>query len=150
VSYDIFWSFTVALRLLAAHSTSSSAERNWTLWGRVYTSARTALGLERAKKLITFCFNDHCRVADQNDFHLLLETVENLLADDSNEAAEEAGGAAAAAASNAAVARGRDASPPAVIAEQEVHRYTWYIFRNMVHSGSGQNSNLHLDGHADG
>jgi hypothetical protein len=122
----------VALRLLAAHSTSASTERNWTLWGRVYTSARTALGLERAKKLIMFCFNDRCRVADQNDFHLLLETVENLLADESNEAAEEAvaglheaaveaGGAAAAAASSAAVARGRDASPPAVIAEQEGH-----------------------------
>jgi hypothetical protein len=62
---------------------------------------------------------DRCRVADQHDFHLLLETVENLLADESNEAAEEdvaglheaaveAGGAAAAVASNAAVARGRD------------------------------------------
>jgi hypothetical protein len=80
----------VVLRLLAAHSTSASTERNWTLWGRVYTSARTALGLERAKKLIVFCFNNRCRVADQNDFHLLLETVENLLADESNEAAEEA------------------------------------------------------------
>jgi hypothetical protein len=120
----------VALRLLAAHSTSASTERNWTLWGRVYTSARTALGLERAKKLIMFCFNDRCRVADQNDFHLLLETVENLLADESNEAAEEAvaglheaaveaGGLAAAAATSAAVARGSDASPLAVIAEQE-------------------------------
>jgi hypothetical protein len=77
-----------------------------------------------------FCFNDRCRVADQNNFHLLLETVENLLADESNVAAEEAvaglheaaveaGGAAVAAASNAAVARGKDASPQAVIAEQE-------------------------------
>jgi hypothetical protein len=36
----------VALRLLAAHSTSASTERNWTLWGRVYTSVRTALDLE--------------------------------------------------------------------------------------------------------
>jgi hypothetical protein len=88
------------------------------------------LGLERAKKLIVFCFNDCCLVADQNDFHLLLETVENLLADENNEAAEEAvagvheaaveaGGVAAAAASSAAVARGSDASPLVVIAEQE-------------------------------
>lgn len=109
----------VALRLLAAHSTSASTERNWTLWGRVYTSARTALGLDRAKKLIMYCFNDRCRVADQNDFHMLLETVENLLSDESSEAAEEAcaalheaaadaGGAAAAAAAatSSAVARG--------------------------------------------
>jgi ElaB/YqjD/DUF883 family membrane-anchored ribosome-binding protein len=77
-----------------------------------------------------FGFSDRCSVADQNDFHLLLETVENLLAEESNAAAEEAiaglhetaveaGGAAVAAASNAAVARGKDASPPAVIAEQE-------------------------------
>ena len=55
----------------------------------MYTSARTALGLERANKLIMFCFNDRCRVAKQNDFHMLLETVENLLSDD-GKAAEEA------------------------------------------------------------
>ena len=81
----------------------------------MYTSARTALGLERANKLIMFCFNDRCRVAKQNDFHMLLETVENLLSDDGkaaeeavaglHEAAAEAGGAAAAA-SAVAVARG--------------------------------------------
>jgi hypothetical protein len=127
----------VALRLLAAHSTSACTERSWTLWGRVCTSARTGLDLERAKKLIVFCFNDRCRVADQNDLHLLLETVENLLADESNEAAEEAvaglheaaveaGGVAAAAASSAAVARGSDASPLAVIAEQEGDADGWW------------------------
>jgi hypothetical protein len=64
---------------------------------------------ERTKKLVMFCFNDRCRVADQNDFHLLLETVENLVSDESDEAATDAvtglreaavgaGGAAAAAA----------------------------------------------------
>jgi hypothetical protein len=36
----------VTQRLLAAHSTSGSTERNWTLWGRLYTSARAALALE--------------------------------------------------------------------------------------------------------
>ena len=81
----------------------------------MYTLARTALGLERAKKLIMFCFNDRCRGAKQNDFHILLSTVENLLSDESSEVAVEAvgglheaaadsGGSAAAAA--AAVARG--------------------------------------------
>ena len=99
----------------------------------MYTTARTALGLERTKKLITFCFNDRCRVSKQNDFHILLEIVENLRSDDSeaaeeavaglHEAAAEAGcaAAAAAAASTAAVARGapevalgaRVAPPPA-------------------------------------
>ena len=102
----------------------------------MYTSARTALGLERANKLIMFCFNDRCRVAKQNDFHMLRETVENLLSDDGKAAEEavaglhgaaaEAGGAAAAASavSTAAVARGVSevalgarVAPPAAISE---------------------------------
>jgi hypothetical protein len=81
--------------------------------------------------LIMVCFNDWCRLADQNDAHVFLKAVENLLADESDEAAEgavaglhevavNAGAAAAAAASSTAVARGRVASPPAVIAELEV------------------------------
>ena len=81
----------------------------------MYISARTALALERAKKLIMFCFNDRCRVAKQNESHMLLSTAENLLSEKSSEAAVEAvaglheaaagaGGSAAAAA--AAVARG--------------------------------------------
>jgi hypothetical protein len=37
----------VALRVMSVHPTSAAPERNWSLWGRVYTSA---LGLERAKK----------------------------------------------------------------------------------------------------
>jgi hAT family C-terminal dimerisation region len=102
----------VAVRLLCAHPTSASTERNWSLWGRVYTATRTALGLERAKKLIMFCFNDRCGVVDQNDFQLLLNMVDNLLVDEEPaevqaaadglaEAASAAGGAAAAAATGA-------------------------------------------------
>jgi hypothetical protein len=56
----------------------------------IHTSARTALGLERAEKLIMFCFIDRCLVADQNDFYLLLETVENQLTDEVDEGAVEA------------------------------------------------------------
>jgi hypothetical protein len=66
----------VVVRLLCLHATSAATERNWSLWGRVYTSARNALGLERAKKLITFCFNDRAEVQDQNDFALLLSVIE--------------------------------------------------------------------------
>ena len=96
--------------------------------------------MERAKKRITFCFHDRCRVAKQNDFHMLLEAVENLLSDDSeaaeeavaglHEAAAEAGGvaAAAAAASTAAVATGAPemalgarVAPPAARSEVEGH-----------------------------
>jgi hypothetical protein len=64
------------MRLLCLHATSAATERNWSLWGREYTSARNALGLERAKKLITFCFNDRAEVQDQNDFALLLSVIE--------------------------------------------------------------------------
>ena len=132
----------VALRLLAAHSTSASTERNWTLWGRVYTLARTALGLERAKKLIMFCFNVRCRVAKKNDFHTLLSTVENLLSGESSEAAVKAvaglheaaadaegtAAVAAAAVAAAAVARGAlevalgaDVALPAATSDAEDH-----------------------------
>jgi hypothetical protein len=65
----------VALRVMSVHPTSAATERNWSLWGRVYTSARNALGLERAKKMITFCFNDRAKAVDQDDFGLLLSVV---------------------------------------------------------------------------
>jgi hypothetical protein len=74
----------VALRLLSVHPTSAATERNWALWGRVYTSARNALGLERAKKLITFCFNSRAQEASMEDFALLLSVVEDEVVDSVN------------------------------------------------------------------
>ena len=44
----------VALRVLSIHPTSCASERKWELWGRVYMSSRTALGKQRAQKMITF------------------------------------------------------------------------------------------------
>jgi hypothetical protein len=67
----------VALRLLSMHATSAASERNWALWGRVYGASRNALGMERAKKLITFCFNSRAEKASVDDFGLLLSVVEN-------------------------------------------------------------------------
>ena len=43
----------------------------------MYICALTALGIERAEMLITFRFNDRCRVVKQNDFHRLLAIAEN-------------------------------------------------------------------------
>jgi hypothetical protein len=71
----------VVLRLLSLHPTSAATERNWSLWGRVYTSARNALGLKRAKKLIVFCFNSWFKLVSQDDFGLLLSVVEGGHAD---------------------------------------------------------------------
>ena len=53
-----------------------ATERNWGLWGLVYTTSRNALGMERAKKMITFCFNSRAQGASIEDFGLLLSVVE--------------------------------------------------------------------------
>ena len=41
-----------ANRLLSMHVTSCSSERNWSLWGRVFTAARNRLGKERGEMMI--------------------------------------------------------------------------------------------------
>jgi hypothetical protein len=64
----------VVQRLLACHATSCATERNWSLWGRVYTASRNALGMERGKKLISICANS--RQASANDFAVSLAVVE--------------------------------------------------------------------------
>jgi hypothetical protein len=66
----------VAQKLLTCHATSCVTERNWSLWGRVYTSSRTALGIERETKIITICAN----TAQHNsiDFAVSLGVVEGL------------------------------------------------------------------------
>jgi hypothetical protein len=47
------------------------------MWGRVYGASRNALGMERAKKHIPFCFNSRAEGARVDDFGLLLSVVEN-------------------------------------------------------------------------
>jgi hypothetical protein len=66
----------MVVRLLCLHATSATTERNWSFWGRVYTSARNALGIDRAKRLVTFLFNDLAGVQQQNDSALLLSVIE--------------------------------------------------------------------------
>lgn len=41
-----------ARRLLAMHVTSCSAERNWSLWGQVYTKGRNRLGLTLGEMIV--------------------------------------------------------------------------------------------------
>jgi hypothetical protein len=41
-----------AVKLLSMHATSAAAERNWSAWGRNYTSLRNNLNMETAEKLI--------------------------------------------------------------------------------------------------
>jgi hypothetical protein len=69
----------VACRMLSLHPTSCAAERNWSLWGRVYTVSRNSLGLERAKNIIMFCLNHRAQHASTEDFNLMLSIVKNTL-----------------------------------------------------------------------
>ena len=41
-----------ANKLLSAHATTGAAERNWSAWGRTYTSLRNRLNIETAEKLV--------------------------------------------------------------------------------------------------
>jgi hypothetical protein len=66
----------VVRRLMACHATTCAAERNWSLWGRIYTSARSALGMERAKKMISICTNSRAHVEDA--FAVSLSVIDGL------------------------------------------------------------------------
>jgi hypothetical protein len=71
----------VALKLLVMHPTSASTERNWSLWGRVYVASRNALArIERARKMITFCFNSRAQKGSMEDLDLLLDTTGQQIA----------------------------------------------------------------------
>lgn len=52
-----------AVRLLSCHASSCAAERNWSAWGRLYTSNRNRLGKAMAEKLLFIKAN----LADDQD-----------------------------------------------------------------------------------
>lgn len=41
-----------ATRLLSMHVTTCSSERNWSIWGKVYTKDRNRLGLSLGEKIV--------------------------------------------------------------------------------------------------
>jgi hypothetical protein len=41
-----------AMRLLSMHASTAAAERNWSAWGRVYTSLCNRLSLQAAQKMV--------------------------------------------------------------------------------------------------
>ena len=77
----------VAKRLLAGHATSASAERNWSLFGRVFVSARSSLGEERAKQLIAICAAEQAMNYASDDVAMVLDILEGTV---EAEEAEEA------------------------------------------------------------
>jgi hypothetical protein len=46
-----------ARRLLAMHTTACSAERNWSVWGQVYTKGRNRLGLTLGEMIVSIRSN---------------------------------------------------------------------------------------------
>jgi hypothetical protein len=66
----------VALRLLSAHATNAAPERNWSLWGRVYCAARSALSMQRAKALVAICAAERAKVSPSEAFEITLSVVE--------------------------------------------------------------------------
>ncbi|KXZ43791.1 hypothetical protein GPECTOR_80g151 [Gonium pectorale] len=71
----------VANRVLRMHATTCAAERNWSLWGNVYTKARNRLGKERAEKLIYIRGNSSA-LAIEREGLTEEEIVMRLLGDD--------------------------------------------------------------------
>jgi hypothetical protein len=69
----------VAQRVLSVRPTSCASERNWNLWGRVYTASMNALGKNRAQKMITFCFISCAQKEDMNYLELQLALVEESI-----------------------------------------------------------------------
>jgi hypothetical protein len=66
-----------AAKLLCCHTTSCASERNWSLWGNVYTKSRSNLALRRAMKLISIRHNSGARGAyDTDDADVVLALLE--------------------------------------------------------------------------
>ena len=59
-SSSVPWLAKGGQALLPRHVTTCSAERNWSVWGNVYTKARNRLAVERAEKLVFIAGNNGC------------------------------------------------------------------------------------------
>jgi hypothetical protein len=65
----------VAKRLLLAHATIAASEINWSLWERLYEAPRSALGVHRAKILISICQAQKAKLTASDEFHIMLQVV---------------------------------------------------------------------------
>jgi hAT family C-terminal dimerisation region len=65
----------VAVKLLSFHATACATERNWSLWGTVYTKCRSNLALAKGEKLVFIKGND-TKAADVLDEEIMLELLE--------------------------------------------------------------------------
>ncbi|KAG1669082.1 hypothetical protein FOA52_004001 [Chlamydomonas sp. UWO 241] len=55
-------------RLLSTHATSAASERNWSVWGQIYTKYKTRLGLIKACKIVYIRGNSTIVAGEDNEF----------------------------------------------------------------------------------
>jgi hypothetical protein len=64
-------------RLLSMHATSAATERNWSVWGQIYTKYKTRLGLVKGSKIVYVRCNSKFVDEDDNEIaEIYLDTVE--------------------------------------------------------------------------
>jgi hAT family C-terminal dimerisation region len=69
----------LAVRLLGMHATSCASERNWSIWGNIYTKARSSLALSRAEKLVYVRGNSKADpAAGKDDEEVMLRVLDVL------------------------------------------------------------------------
>jgi hypothetical protein len=66
-----------ANKLISVHATAAAAERNWSVWGRIYQKNRASLKIENAQKLVYIRANLGKDGSDSEDEDLaqVLETA---------------------------------------------------------------------------
>lgn len=63
-----------ATRLLSCHATTAAAERNWSVWGRVYTATRNGLKVATAEKII-FILCSLSQPATAKDYEVSMDVL---------------------------------------------------------------------------
>ncbi|KAG1661754.1 hypothetical protein FOA52_004813 [Chlamydomonas sp. UWO 241] len=68
-------------RLLSVHATSAASERNWSVWGHIFTKYRTRLGLIKGEMLVFIRGNSETVIiTDGDEFEeISLEMLEEIL-----------------------------------------------------------------------
>ncbi|KAG1660239.1 hypothetical protein FOA52_007636 [Chlamydomonas sp. UWO 241] len=68
-------------RLLSMHAASAASERNWSVWGHIFTKCNTHLGLIKGEMLVFICGNSETVIiTDGDEFEeISLEMLEEIL-----------------------------------------------------------------------
>ena len=69
------WLAKAAVRLLSMHVTTCAAERNWSVFGNVFSKARSRLAVSRAEKLVFIKANMGAQY-NEGDSEILLDVME--------------------------------------------------------------------------